>query len=68
MSSIDDSLALSHIDNDLMTLPEVAKRARVTISTLRAWRLGHLNPCRSSSYLERCWFGDKTSRRSSKQD
>jgi hypothetical protein len=26
-----------------MTLPEVAERARVKISTLRAWRLNHRN-------------------------
>jgi excisionase family DNA binding protein len=43
MSSGNDSLALTEVGNDLMTLSEVAERARVKISTLRAWRLMRRN-------------------------
>jgi hypothetical protein len=43
MSSNNDSRPSLEVSNELMTLPEVAARARVKISTLRAWRLGRLN-------------------------
>jgi Helix-turn-helix domain len=43
MSSSNVSLASPEDNNELMTLPEVAARARVKISTLRSWRLGHRN-------------------------
>jgi hypothetical protein len=43
MSSDNGSIDSAEVSNELMTLPEVAARARVKISTLRAWRLGRLN-------------------------
>jgi excisionase family DNA binding protein len=36
LGSIDDS-------SELLTLPEVARKARVKVSTLRAWRLSRRN-------------------------
>jgi hypothetical protein len=43
MSISNVSLASADDGNELMTLVEVAARARVKISTLRAWRLGRRN-------------------------
>jgi helix-turn-helix protein len=43
MSSDNGSKDTAEVSNELMTLPEVAARARVKISTLRAWRLGRRN-------------------------
>ena len=43
MSSDNDSRPSLEVNNELMTLQEVAARARVKISTLRAWRLGRRN-------------------------
>lgn len=43
MSTNNVSLGSIEDSNELLTLPEVARKARVKVSTLRAWRLSRRN-------------------------